>query len=300
MAEATSAEPAGKLEAVVVRGLREGAFWLLAMVALVLLLALASYDPADSGFSYTGEPGRVGNLIGPVGAWMADLLYMMFGGPALLFPLLVGFSGWLAFRAKGEENTPARATVVWRTAGFLLALLSSCGLATLHFPPGVLPSGAGGVLGSLVGDSLAGALSLLGATLFLLALWFAAVQLSSGMSWLTVMDFLGHWTLTGIARLRGRMSSARDQAAGREVREQREAVLSRSRRRPRRARRRASRRPRRPSSRRASASRRRSRRRCSRSRPRRTCRRSSCSTIRARASPATRRTRSRPCRASWN
>ncbi|MFO1375681.1 MAG: DNA translocase FtsK 4TM domain-containing protein [Steroidobacteraceae bacterium] len=225
MAEATSAEPAGKLEAVVVRGLREGAFWLLAMLALVLLLALVSYDPADSGFSYTGEPGRVGNLIGPVGAWVSDLLYMMFGGPALLFPVLVAFSGWLAFRAKDDEDAPARATVVWRTAGFVLALLSSCGLATLHFPPGVLPSGAGGVLGSLVGDSLAGALSPLGATLFLLALWFAAVQLSTGVSWLTVMDFLGHWTLAGIAWLRGRMSSARDQAAGREVREQREAVL---------------------------------------------------------------------------
>jgi len=227
LVEATSVEPAGRLEAAVVRGLREGAFWLLAMVALVLLLALVSYDPADGGFSYTGEPGRVGNLIGPVGAWIADLLYMMFGGPALLFPVLVGFTGWLAFRAKEKRGNGARsrATVVWRAAGFVLALLPSCGLAALHFGPGVLPSGAGGVLGSLVGESLASALSLLGATLVLLAVWFAGVQLGSGVSWLTVMDRLGHWAFAGLAWLRGRLSTARDQAAGRELREQRETVL---------------------------------------------------------------------------
>jgi DNA segregation ATPase FtsK/SpoIIIE, S-DNA-T family len=228
VAEATQRESTAGLEAVVVRGLREGAFWLLAMVAIVLLLALASFDPADRSFTYTGEPGRVANLIGPAGAYLADLLYMMFGGPALLFPMMIGFVGWLAFRARDEDDEQSarsRATIAWRSVGFVLALLSSCGLGALHFEPGPLPSGAGGVLGSLVGDSLAAALSLLGATLVLLAVWFAAVQLFSGVSWLTIMDRLGHWTHAGIAGLRARMFAARDQAAGREVREHRETAL---------------------------------------------------------------------------
>jgi S-DNA-T family DNA segregation ATPase FtsK/SpoIIIE len=224
--ENSQREPAVLLEAVVVRGLREGAFWLLAMVALVLLLALLSFDAADRSFTYTGEPGRVANLIGPVGAFLADLLYMMFGGPALLFPVLIAFVGWLAFRARDEDDEhPARSTIVWRSVGFVLALLSSCGLGALHFEPGPLPSGAGGVLGSLVGEGLAAALSLLGATLVLLAVWFGAVQLFSGVSWLTIMDRLGHWTFAAIGWVRGRLFEARDEAAGRELREQREAAL---------------------------------------------------------------------------
>ena len=55
-----------RLAAVVTRSLREGALFVFGALALVLLLALASYDKQDPSFSYTGEPGPVGNLIGPV------------------------------------------------------------------------------------------------------------------------------------------------------------------------------------------------------------------------------------------
>jgi len=212
------------LEPAMVRGLREAAFWVLAAIALLLLLALASFDPSDRSFSYTGEPGRVGNLIGPLGAWVADVLFMLFGLPAYLFPVAIGFSAWVAFK-QHDSATASRSTLALRSVGLVLALLTSCGLATLHFVPGVLPSTAGGVLGSLVGESLAGAASFLGATLLLLALWFAGVQLFTGVSWLTVMDTLGHWTLRGVEALRARLGSARDQAAGRESRQQREAVV---------------------------------------------------------------------------
>ncbi len=212
------------LEPAVVRGLREGAFWVLAAVALVLALALASFDPSDRSFSYTGEPGRVGNLIGPLGAWVADVLFMLFGWPAFLFPLATGFSAWLAFK-KAEVSEARRSTVALRAVGLVLALVTSCGLATLHFAPGVLPSTAGGVLGSLVGEGLAAGLSFLGATLLLLALWFAGVQLFTGVSWITVADWLGHHALHALDVVRERFGSARDQAAGRELRQQREAVV---------------------------------------------------------------------------
>jgi DNA segregation ATPase FtsK/SpoIIIE, S-DNA-T family len=223
-AASTSQDDQTPLEPAMVRGLREAAFWILAALALLLLLALASFDPSDRSFSYTGEPGRVGNLIGPLGAWVADVLFMLFGRPAYLFPAAIGFSAWVAFK-QPDGGTASRSTLALRSVGLVLALLTSCGLATLHFAPGVLPSTAGGVLGSLVGDSLAGVASFLGATLLLLALWFAGVQLFTGVSWLTVMDALGRWTLRGIEALRMRLGSARDQAAGRESRQQREAVV---------------------------------------------------------------------------
>ena len=207
-----------------VRALREAAFWVLAAAAVVLLLALSSFDPSDPSFSYTGEPGRVGNLIGPLGAWTADLLFMLFGLPAFIFPVAIAYGAWLAFKHEPGEAA-ARSTVALRAVGFVLALVTSCGLATLHFDPGSLQSSAGGVLGTLVGEGLSAGASFLGATLLLLAFWFAGVQLFTGVSWLAVMDFLGHWTLRGIRRVHHSVSSARDQAAGRESREQREAVV---------------------------------------------------------------------------
>ncbi len=97
-----------RLAAVVTRSLREGALFVFGALALVLLLALGSYDRQDPGFSYTGEPGRVANLIGPVGAWIADFLLLLFGAPAFLFPVMLAVTGWLLFRPPAGE-APSRA-----------------------------------------------------------------------------------------------------------------------------------------------------------------------------------------------
>ncbi|MGH8243568.1 MAG: DNA translocase FtsK 4TM domain-containing protein, partial [Steroidobacteraceae bacterium] len=214
-----------KLDPVFARAVREALFWLLTALALVLLISLASFDPSDRSFSYTGEPGRVGNLIGPLGAWLASALYLFFGWPAFLFPVAIGFGAWSGLKRVPGAPGQGRSTIALRVSGLAGALASSCGLAALHFSAGVLPAGAGGILGSLVGEGLTGAASLLGATLILLALWFASVHLASGVSWFTVMDVLGHWVLEGAARLRARFASSRDQAVGRESREARESVV---------------------------------------------------------------------------
>ena len=57
-----------KLSAAVGRSLREGTLWILCALALLLVLALLSYQPHDPGFADTGEPGPVSNWIGPIGA----------------------------------------------------------------------------------------------------------------------------------------------------------------------------------------------------------------------------------------
>ncbi len=222
---ADASNPEAKLDPVFARALREAAFWLLAALALVLMIALSSYDAYDRSFSYTGEPGQVGNLIGPLGAWVAGILLMLFGWPAFLFPLAIAFSAWVGFKRASDEPGQGRSTIALRTIGLVVALATSCGLATLHFAVGALPAGAGGILGNLIGENLAAAASLLGATLLMLALWFAAVQLYTGISWLRVMDFIGHWVLEGAAWIRDRMATSRDQAAGRESREAREALV---------------------------------------------------------------------------
>jgi S-DNA-T family DNA segregation ATPase FtsK/SpoIIIE len=217
--------PDAKLDPVFARALREALFWLLAAVALVLFISLASFDPADRSFSYTGEPGQVGNLIGPLGAWLASALYLLFGWPAFLFPIAIAFSAWVGLKRAPGEPGQGRTTIALRVSGLIAALATSCALATLHFSAGVLPAGAGGILGSLVGEGLADVASLLGATLLLLALWFASVQLYTGVSWLTVMDWIGHHVLGAAAWLRERATASRDQAVGREFREARESVV---------------------------------------------------------------------------
>ena len=42
-------------------------------------VALVSYDRDDPAFSSTGQPGPVHNLIGPLGAWLSDLFFVLFG-----------------------------------------------------------------------------------------------------------------------------------------------------------------------------------------------------------------------------
>ena len=207
------------------RGLRESALWVFGALALILLVALSTYDAADPSFSSTGQPGPVTNLIGPFGAWISDVFFVLFGGPAFLFPAMLGYAGWTLFQDRRNQDPIDRRTSALRTTGFVLALASSCGLATLHFEPGSLPNTAGGQVGALVGDGLSHSMSLLGATLLLLAVWLASVSLCTGVSWLAVMDRIGAAVLGGISWVRDRISTARDQKVGREVKQARAEVV---------------------------------------------------------------------------
>ena len=84
----------------VARGLRESAVIALAVLALVLFAALLTYSPADPGFSIAAGAGVVHNSIGPIGAWLADVLFFLFGRPAFLFPLMVAVASWRLFRGR--------------------------------------------------------------------------------------------------------------------------------------------------------------------------------------------------------
>ncbi|HWJ05276.1 MAG TPA: DNA translocase FtsK 4TM domain-containing protein [Steroidobacteraceae bacterium] len=224
-AEAKRIEDSGGAQASVARGLREGALWLFGALALILFAALVSYDRADPAFSSTGQDGPVTNLIGPFGAWLSDLFFLLFGAPAFLFPVMLGFAGYRLFQERGSREPVDRRSASFRGVGFFLALASSCGLATLHFAGAGFPNTAGGVVGELLGKGLAQSMSFLGATLLLLAVWLGSVALATGISWLQVMDRIGLAVLKGISLLRDRLSERRDQNIGKEVKQQREVVV---------------------------------------------------------------------------
>src|SRR6188474_1199381 len=214
-----------QLGSTVIRSLREGALWVFGALALIVLAALITYDRNDPSFATTGEPGPISNVIGPLGAHLAGLLIMLFGAPAFLFPIMIGVTGWLLYQDRSKSDTPSRATVAFRAVGFVLTLLTSCGLASLHFTVARYPSSAGGVLGSFVGQGLDAGLSFLGATLLLLALWLAGVSLFAGVSWIEIMDRTRRLTLNVLGWLSGRITSAREIKAGREVKEARSEVI---------------------------------------------------------------------------
>ncbi len=208
-----------------VHALREGALWVFGALALILLAALISYHPGDPGFSFTGSTADVSNAIGPVGAYLADVFFLLFGRPAYLFPLMLAYGGWLVYANRAQAVGMRRREFALRAAGFVLTLITSCGLATLHFSPESLPHTGGGVLGAFFGNSLAGAISFLGATLLMLALWLAGVSLFAGVSWLAIMDRLGRMTLGGIDWGYQRGQNLKSLLAGRKAAQARHEVV---------------------------------------------------------------------------
>ncbi len=206
------------------KGLREGMLFILSALAVYLFLSLVTYNANDPGWSHRGPGDEVRNFGGVVGAWFADIFLYLFGVMAYLFPLMVGFSGWLVYRGRTPTGGIDVHVLSIRWAGFLLTVASGCGLATLHFhvAPGSLPLDAGGVFGNLVGQGLASLFSQLGATLFLLALFLTGITLFTGLSWLSLMDWTGRLTLDFIAWLGLRLGDLRSRLEMYRARQKRE------------------------------------------------------------------------------
>lgn len=199
----------------VVKTLREGALWVFGALAVILGVALYTYDPADPGFTQATNSGDVSNAMGWVGALIADLLFNLFGRPAYLFTVLVFYLGWMIFNEQRTQQPLTRADFTLRFGGFLATLATSCGLATLHFSSAGFRETAGGIIGQVVGGNMESVMKLLGASTLLFFLWLASISLFLGISWLTVMDRVGRYCLLGYEVARARIDQARDIAEAR-------------------------------------------------------------------------------------
>jgi len=176
-------------------GLRESALVVLVAVGVYVLMALVSFDRTDPGWSVSGSGGDISNMGGSAGAFFADLFLFLFGYLAYLAPLMVAYSGWLLYREVNDEGQVDYHILGIRWSGFILTLIAGCGLSSLHFDQGFLPSDAGGVLGNLVASAFVLAFSYVGTTLLLLALFFAGITIFTSLSWLRVIDSTGKITV---------------------------------------------------------------------------------------------------------
>lgn len=178
-------------------GLRESALVVLVAVGVYMLMALVSFDHSDPGWSVSGTRSEIANMGGSAGAFFADLFLFLFGYLAYLAPLMVAYSGWLLYREVNDKGETDYHLFGIRWAGFVMTLIAGCGLASLHFDKGFLPSDAGGVLGNLVASTFVLAFSYLGTTILLLALFFAGITIFTNLSWLKVIDNVGKITVLG-------------------------------------------------------------------------------------------------------
>src|SRR6185503_16920104 len=125
MAETTydRTKPQKRFTTAVSRGLRESAVLAIGVIALIILVALASYHREDPAFSSTGGGDlAIQNRIGPFGAVVSDVLFFLFGRPAYLFPLMLGVACFYMFRHREDEEGRTRANSAVRIGGFTLML----------------------------------------------------------------------------------------------------------------------------------------------------------------------------------
>ncbi|MBI3171322.1 MAG: DNA translocase FtsK 4TM domain-containing protein [Hydrocarboniphaga effusa] len=178
------------------RLLREVALWGTASVALILLVALFSYRPEDPGWSSSGSGGEVRNLVGPTGAWLADVLLSLSGYVAFVLPVMLFLMGLFLYRGKVAEDV-LQIAPAWRAVALLTAALALMALAALHVGAGPdwAPQGSGGIGGAMIGAALVRILNPVGATLLVLTLLLVALPLALFFSWLNVLDRVGGWTL---------------------------------------------------------------------------------------------------------
>ncbi len=210
----------------ITRGLREGALFVLGAIALYLAVSLASYDVTDPGWSHSDQSGQVANVGGVVGAWFADVFLHLFGLFSYLIPLMVAYSGWLLFKGRQPEEAMTPSELSFRVGGFVLTVMSGCGLAALHLAASSgLPMGEGGILGDVVGHGLEGPFSFIGATLFLLALFLTGVTLFTGLSWFWLMDVTGKYSLEFASLVRSWVGAVRERMEANKLKRERASAL---------------------------------------------------------------------------
>ncbi|MDA1370696.1 MAG: DNA translocase FtsK 4TM domain-containing protein [Proteobacteria bacterium] len=212
------------------RIVREGTLIVYFLLALFLLIALLSYSPGDPGFTTTGNDEDVANAVGVYGAWLADILLHLLGYLAFGFPALLAYKVYTSFREAELEAEFSWPMFGLKTLGFMLLMISACGLATLHFQiADGIPYMAGGVVGSLVVDLSLPVLATLGSTLVLFAIFLFGLTITVTISWLSVIDRLGALTLSSyslmLLKLQKWIEDKKQQIATRERLQTRKKVL---------------------------------------------------------------------------
>jgi len=118
-----------------------------AVLGVVILAILATYHPSDPSFD-AASPGPAANLLGPVGADIADIGFQTLGlGAWAIGALLILAGAWRAI-----DGAPPRRRLAPRIILLTVAVVALTGVAAAPPPPATWPLAAG--LGGMMGDGL--------------------------------------------------------------------------------------------------------------------------------------------------
>ncbi len=140
--------PAGAKEFLIKRTI-EICGLLLGACAIMLALILASYTPGDPSWN-SASPHNVQNLMGPIGAYMADIMVQSFG-LACAVPVLVLFSWAWRITSKQMVSNLWMRIIILCSAAFLLSIALNAIPTPDAWP---LRSGLGGVAGMILTQRL--------------------------------------------------------------------------------------------------------------------------------------------------
>ncbi len=183
------------------------------VLALLLLLAMVSYRPADASWN-TVVPAGVGrpvkNWVGPLGAAVSDGLLQWMGIAAFALPLYLGRLGvcWMRSRRQGSPVARSAGLALWVLfAPTALALT----LGSLRWR-GAVP--VEGVAGIVLRDTLVRYLNLPGACVVVALLFLLSIYLSTTFTFNTAQDWATH-RIGFVGRLVERWAEWRDRRSGR-------------------------------------------------------------------------------------
>ncbi|AMD44164.1 cell division protein FtsK [Bordetella holmesii] len=210
--------------------LREARWILFAALAAWLTLVLATWSPADPGWSHSVSGDAIHNGGGTLGAYLADILLYLFGFSAwwwvvlLLHRVRAGYRRLASnLRVTSGKQPDALPRVHWEEGiGFVLLLTCSLGIEALrlyswgmHLPGGTDgESGAGGVIGQMLAGWLSRGVGFTGGTLALLVLLAVGLSLFFSFSWLQIAERVGSWLEGLVRRVRDSYAAREDRKVG--------------------------------------------------------------------------------------
>jgi S-DNA-T family DNA segregation ATPase FtsK/SpoIIIE len=183
----------------------------LALLALVLVAALVSYDPRDPSFNTaTGRPA--GNLAGPLGARVADMLLQGFGIAGILPPVAMLAWAWRLAAHRGVGNLAGRALALLALLPVMAGLIAAMPHASsLRWPS---DAGLGGAIGLMIAVPFfrlgAGLLGYVGIGVFLAV----GIMLAIGLLVAAMGLSRSEWQAAGRNAARAAQYSAAYSAAG--------------------------------------------------------------------------------------
>lgn len=181
--------------------LKEGLFIATIAMALFLFISFVSYHNTDPGW-LSASDDKAANFGGRVGAFISDIFLSLLGYIAYLFLPLILFAAWLGI-APPQEDKPNTIDIFFKILGFILIVVSSCGLFAfyIHFDA-ALPAHSGGIIGDVIKTNFSLSFNRNGASLLLLTGLLCGFTLFCGISWLAVIDAFGKYTTRLIEKIK--------------------------------------------------------------------------------------------------